>query len=244
MKNQIRVLRLPGHDIDIQPAPVRRDWMDKSPDRFAYRCLPLNIANAHGWQVMCPADFRVRLAPQGDGKQAKLEFDYADEAIKPAVSHFGLGMITFHIPALVRTPPDVALYVTGPANGLKPGISPLQAIVETDWLPFTFTMNWRITVAGPWIEFKKGEPICMFFPVRLDEIEGYGMEIGDLEDEPELKAEFDAYAASRSGFLQGLVTGDEETLKRKWERAYIAGDEDKSGARRTALKIAQPVRKT
>ena len=25
--------------------------------RFAYRCLPLNIANAHGWEVLSPAGF-------------------------------------------------------------------------------------------------------------------------------------------------------------------------------------------
>ena len=37
-----------GHDVDIRPAPVERDWMDATNQRFAYRCLPLNIANAYG----------------------------------------------------------------------------------------------------------------------------------------------------------------------------------------------------
>ena len=25
------------------PAPVERDWMERTGDKFAYRCLPLNI---------------------------------------------------------------------------------------------------------------------------------------------------------------------------------------------------------
>ena len=29
-------------------APVERDWMEATNQRFAYRCLPLNIANAYG----------------------------------------------------------------------------------------------------------------------------------------------------------------------------------------------------
>ena len=42
---------------EIRPAPLERDWMNATPDRFAYRCLPLNIANAHGWELLCPAAF-------------------------------------------------------------------------------------------------------------------------------------------------------------------------------------------
>ena len=32
-----------GHQVDIRPAPVN-DWMEATNQRFAYRCLPLNIA--------------------------------------------------------------------------------------------------------------------------------------------------------------------------------------------------------
>ena len=31
--------------------------MDATNQRFAYRCLPLNIANAYGWEVLCNAGF-------------------------------------------------------------------------------------------------------------------------------------------------------------------------------------------
>src|SRR5947207_12465604 len=38
-------------------APVERDWMDRTPNGFAYRCLPLNIANAHGWLILNTVPF-------------------------------------------------------------------------------------------------------------------------------------------------------------------------------------------
>ena len=43
--------------IDIRPAPVERAWMEATDQRFAYRCLPLNIANAFGWEILCPSAF-------------------------------------------------------------------------------------------------------------------------------------------------------------------------------------------
>jgi len=49
--------RIDGHSVQIRPAPLEREWMDSSDQRFAYRCLPLNIANAHGWELLCPSGF-------------------------------------------------------------------------------------------------------------------------------------------------------------------------------------------
>ncbi|WP_256375668.1 DUF6065 family protein [Chelativorans sp. J32] len=46
-----------GHDVRIRPAPLEREWMDNTDQRFAYRCLPLNIANAHGWELLCTTAF-------------------------------------------------------------------------------------------------------------------------------------------------------------------------------------------
>lgn len=34
--------------------------MDETPESFVYRCLQLDIANAHGWEVLNPAAFAAR----------------------------------------------------------------------------------------------------------------------------------------------------------------------------------------
>ena len=44
----------PGWKPYIRPAPTSRAWMDAT-SAFAYRCLPLTIANAHGWELLSPA---------------------------------------------------------------------------------------------------------------------------------------------------------------------------------------------
>ena len=43
--------------LTIRPAPLTRPWMDRITDNHAYRCLPLNIANSHGWEVLSPCAF-------------------------------------------------------------------------------------------------------------------------------------------------------------------------------------------
>ena len=44
----------------LRPAPPTRQWMDETSEAFAYRCLPLNIANAHGWELLSPSSFSAR----------------------------------------------------------------------------------------------------------------------------------------------------------------------------------------
>ncbi len=46
-----------GHTIDIRPAPAERPWMDETENRHAYRYLPLTMANAHGWEILCTDGF-------------------------------------------------------------------------------------------------------------------------------------------------------------------------------------------
>ena len=38
----------------LRPARPERGWMDRSYEKFAYRCLPVAMANAHGWEILTP----------------------------------------------------------------------------------------------------------------------------------------------------------------------------------------------
>src|ERR1041385_6719912 len=130
-----------GPPPDIRPAPATRAWMDASPVGYAYRCLPLNIANAHGWEILNPSAYD---ATWDDGvDKSAIQISGAG-----AISHFGCGVFTFHVMALFRTEPGWDLFVTGPVNAPKHGIAPLTGVVETDWAHSTFTMNWKFTAPG------------------------------------------------------------------------------------------------
>jgi Family of unknown function (DUF6065) len=153
-----------GHNVRIRPAPLEREWMDTTHQRFGYRCLPLNIANAHGWELLCPSGFSARWDGILHKEALHVKPDLWTEA--PAVSHFGHGVLTFHVPCLFRTDPGFDLFVTGPINRPKDAIAPLTGVVETDWSAYGFTMNWLFTRANTKVRFERGEPYCHIFPVE------------------------------------------------------------------------------
>jgi hypothetical protein len=113
--------------------------------------------------------------------------------------------------------------VKGPTNWIKDGVQALEGIVETDWLPSTFTMNWKLTRSKYPVRFERGEPICMVVPVTRGLAEGLTPVQVPLSANPELKKEYLDWTVSRTEFLQGLNQREPETVKRGWQRDYVHG---------------------
>jgi hypothetical protein len=144
----------PGWAPYIRPAPATRAWMDATPESFAYRCLPLNIANAHGWEFLSSCGFEAVWDGGGGIEAVTIRLDGDPPATGVPVSLFGQGMLTFHVEGILRTPPGWDLWISGSPNRPKDAIQPLSAVVETDWSPFTFTMNWKFTRPNQPIRFE------------------------------------------------------------------------------------------
>jgi hypothetical protein len=195
--------------------------MDEAPQAFAYRCLPLNIANAHGWEVLCPSAFEATW--NGGPAPADVKIRPLDNAGWPGLAHFGVGVVTFHLGYLMRTEPGYDLWVGGPANAPKDGIIALTGIVETDWAPYTFTMNWRFTRPHVTVRFERGEPFCSFFPIPRELLEQVTPEIRNLEADPEVKAEFDGWTQKRGQFLADLPRTGSEAHRQGWQKDYFRG---------------------
>ena len=206
---------------EIRPAPVRREWMDATRDRFAYRCLPLSVANGFGWEILLPVGFTAIW----NGGQAKgglvVMADPGTEA--PAYSHFGEGILTFAPPYVFRTDPGTDLIVQGPINRPKDAIAPLTGIVESDWGSFSFTMNWRFTRPKTAIRFKKGEPFCHIFPVQRGSLEQVDPVKVPIAADPDLKEVHEEWITARRQFNEDLKDPGSAARAEKWQKHYQRG---------------------
>jgi hypothetical protein len=138
------------------------------------------------------------------------------------MGHFGHGVLTWPVPCLFRTDPGWNLLVRGPSNLFKDGIVPLDGLVETDWTPATFTMNWRFTRPCT-VRWDAGEPYGMIVPQRRDELESFAPRFVDGESGNRALSEHREWAESRAQFLVDLKSGDREATKRGWQRDYFSG---------------------
>ncbi|MGD9500972.1 MAG: DUF6065 family protein [Methyloceanibacter sp.] len=246
MAKKLTAYRIHEHERQrIVPGRQRRAWMDETNNRFAYRCLPLTIANAIGWEILLPA--KVLAEWNGGNRLSDITIATDDPVLRPehlAMSHFGHGILTFPIGYLFRTDPGVAIWARGAPNFFKDGIVPLDGVIETDWLCFTFTMNWQFTRPGLAV-FEKDEPFCFITLVEYHGLDDVTPEIVPLEEAPEVAAQFAAFSQARKNFLSDLADKDPETVKQGWQKWYMRGESPFGTGRNpthtSKLSLSEPV---
>jgi len=223
-------LKITAFEVVEEPMALRtaqrsRQWIEELPERFGYRCLPLTIANQVGWEVLNPAAFTAKW--NGKPGLDAISIRFHDEASSLVGSHFGHGVLTFTLGYLFRTTKSHNVWVKGPANAPKDGIAPLEGIIETDWAPFTFTMNWQFTRKRHKVTFQKDEPICTVVPYPRHYIGKFDATQQSLNTNPQLYQQYVDWRNDRLAFNEELQQQDSAAAKEGWQRKYMKGQDQK-----------------
>jgi hypothetical protein len=201
--------------IAVEPSTLKRKWMDESQDEYAYRCLPLNIANQHGWAIY--PKHNIVASWSGDESINRESVKVYEDPENLAVSHFGHGILTFSLPFLVKLDPGYSLYITGAPNHHIKGIQPCTGVFEADWAPYSFTMNWRFTHANQPVVFTTKDPICFMFPVPRNIVNETETKYSTLEEQDE------EYKTMYKQFTNGRDNFDVSKHPDGWEKNYFQG---------------------
>lgn len=237
--NTIRAHVVDGANIEpsahIRPAEVRRDWMDAVPASYIYRCVPILAANTMGWELLNPVESRV--VWDGGDSAANVKTTCDQPGLFTASSHFGSAIATWYVPFLFRTSPDLGLLICGPGNHEHNDAQPLDAFVRTDWLPFPFTLNWKISRANTPVIFKAGEPLARIMPFPIALIDNTQLEITALSSDPGFKAEVQAFgqaraanvAAQQRNAAKALQAGEVPKQDGVWNKQYVKAKGEAAG---------------
>jgi hypothetical protein len=203
----------------FEKADYRREWMDQYPHSFAYRCLPLKIANEAGWLVRSPVDFEVTyITDDHPLKSVKIDIADKDSMYRNYIlSHFGRGVITFSLPFILRTEAPWCVWARGYPNYYKNNISFLEGIIETHWLHSTFTYNIRVIEKNQTVSFKKNEPLMFLTCININEINNSYITDKIIDENLELKNAYNTWNQSRAEFNKKLNNPDD------WQKDYFKG---------------------
>jgi hypothetical protein len=204
----------------------QRDWMDATPHRYAYRCLPLTIMNQTGWWIKNPVGFSATWRGQSQPGGIDFRFDTSADLWGNWInSQFGEGIITWNTPFLFRTKPvGSRLLICGPANYFKTNAHPLTALIESDWISMSFTMNWKIMVPNQPVRFEMGEPLFQAIPLANNicaDLEEASVSYQKLSDNPELLRAYQEWDQARRHFHEQKVSGD--IKPNSWQKDYFQG---------------------
>jgi hypothetical protein len=211
----------------IRQATVRRDWMDETYKKHAYKCLPLTEANVNGWELVLQQDVVI----QWDGgltvprvlSGEKMTFEtngqtYERDIVMPSI----VGIMSFTTGWSFSTPPGIATWVSGSPNYFVDGAVPLTAHIPSDWWPDEFNMNWKITKIGEPVVFSAGSPFMFFQFYDTSLMPSIEFEVENYWDKPELSSARQSYGDAKMKkvrdepwtWMGGIRTGLDENGNR------------------------------
>lgn len=185
------------HRLPIEQSPVPREWMDQTVDGYSYRCLPMTYASRHGWCVRLVDDVEVVWDGSTHANGVSIICGREQNGWRFTDNGTGNGVVTFHLNAIPRTPPDWNLWIIGAPNLVIPGASPLSGVVESDWMFSGPTMNWKITEVNKVVKFRKGDPVIFFFPVHKTVLETFKVKHLEITDMPEMVKNYEEHCRWR-----------------------------------------------
>lgn len=202
----------------IPAADYSRRWMSEQ-NHFARRCLPLTIANGLGWVIPSPVTFIAQLvASHGQPNDIAITFPSVEDRKlygHALQSHFGNQILTIQPPWLFTTDVEgTGLLVRGAPNCMKDGATALEGFVETWWLPFTFTMNWRLTSNRP-IAFEAGFPLAFLQPFPPSTVTDCKPVLTQLQHGSQLANDYGEWSRSRNAF-----NADPGRQPSEWQKLY------------------------
>ena len=135
------------------------------------------------------------------------------------------GIITWNTPFLFRTRPEGSrLLVCGPVNQFKTYAQPLTALIESDWMSMSFTMNWKIVVPNQPVRFDAGEPLFQAIPLVSNvcsDLEAASVTYQKLTEDPEVYRAYQAWNEGRRSFHVQKAKG--EVKPDDWQKDYFHG---------------------
>jgi hypothetical protein len=170
--------------LQIRPGERDRIWIDAGHPR-ARECPPFRVANAAGWEIVSP--FFISATWKGGDARPIVKMGVGSGWAGVEVQTRPNGAIAIMLPWIIRTSPGWSLWFRGaPNHRPKPTATPLEAVIETDWLDrAVLSTQWKFHTPGL-LEFMPWEPIGFFTLTPHALIDGVKPEMRWGTEDPEI----------------------------------------------------------
>jgi hypothetical protein len=165
--------------VTISPMSIKRDWLDKTPDKHAYRCFPVTSANMVGWNLSLDKDIRFIWDGVNDTSQDHVTILEGEDF---AYTGRGQSSLSIHSGIVIRSDKNVSIMTINPVNYFNNDFETIATVISTSWLDTGFPLAIRAKIANKEILIKAGEPIATIIPISLSAMDKTEIQIFDYSD--------------------------------------------------------------
>jgi len=163
---------------EIKPMSIKRDWMDQTTSKHAYRCFPITQANVVGFSLSCIQDIIFTWDGMNDETADHIKIT------NPIGAYAGRGQssISFSTGLVFRTDDQVSLWTFNPVNYFNDDFETMSNLISTSFYDNQLPLAIKAKKANIDITIKAGTPIATIVPISLVNLNNTSITIVDYSD--------------------------------------------------------------
>jgi hypothetical protein len=175
----ISVEKMHGSFFNIAPMSIKRDWMDVTSEKHAYRCFPVTQSNVIGWNIFCTTD--IEFIWDGINDQTP---DHIKILQAPPGSYGGRGQssISLQTGLVFRTDENVSMFTINPVNYFNNEFETMSSLITTSFYDNPFPLSIKAKLANKNIFIESGAPLATIIPISLSELNNTCINIINYKD--------------------------------------------------------------
>lgn len=161
----ISVYKIPNHPVIIEQTRIKRDWMEDTDGKHAYKCFPVSFANTIGWSISFTEDIEFIWDGITDTTPNHVKIIKAPEN----ACNLGRGnaTISFNTGLYFKTDENTSMLSIVPPNYFIDGATPFTSIMSTSFYDEAFPVAWKITRPNEIIKITAGTPVATIIPISI-----------------------------------------------------------------------------
>lgn len=182
----ISVEKMKGNPFVISPMSIKRDWMDATSEKHAYRCFPVTQANVVGWSLSCSEDISFIWDGINDQTQDHVEIIKAPEG-----SYTGRGQssLSLNTGLIFKTEKDISILTINPVNYFNEDFETMSNLISTSFFDNPLPLAIKAKAANKEVVIKAGTPLATIIPISLTNLNNSTIEMFDYQDPDRLRTQ-------------------------------------------------------
>lgn len=175
----ISVEKTQDSKVSIAPMSIKRDWMDVTPEKHAYRCFPVTQANMIGWNLSCDEDIVFTWTGVTDTSSETVKILKGNN-----FSYTGRGQATISINTglVFKTDQDVSMFIINPVNYFNEDFETMSSLISTSFYGNPLPLAIKARAANKEVVIKAGTPIATILPISLTALDNTEINIISYSD--------------------------------------------------------------
>jgi hypothetical protein len=170
--------------IDILPMSIKRDWMDQTSEKHAYRCFPVTQANMIGWSLSCSKDIRFTWNGINDQSGDNVEILEGHDF---CYTGRGQSTLSFNTGLIFKTDNNVSFFTINPVNYFNDDFETMSSLISTSFYGKPLPLAIKARSSNKEILIKAGTPIATIIPISLTSIDESSIQINKYQDKDRKK---------------------------------------------------------